>query len=276
VSFGAWGKVDGDFFSHPKALRAIEIAGPGTIGLWAMALSYTRRYQLNGYVPPGFVRPFAEGDGPRLAHALVACAVKPAGHGLWLEDHDRGGWVFYKFAKYNPPTPPHLHKHRSDAGAKGGKARAERSRQLGLIPPPSKLLETCLETYTGIGNGDLDLGGGGGGGGGREVTEADFEDIYAAYPHKEGKARGMDILRRKVRTLAELARLNRAVLNYAEKCRVERTEPRFIKHWKTFANCYEDYVDLVVVAPTAETQPRTRGGRTYGVAMPAAPDGDEF
>lgn len=76
-------------------------------------------------------------------------------------------------------------------------------------------------------------------------TRFDFEAIYALYPRRgEGKKAGMLRLQQIILTQADYERFRQAVLNYAALCASERREPRYIKHWKTFVNNYEDYLDV--------------------------------
>ena len=77
--------------------------------------------------------------------------------------------------------------------------------------------------------------------------------IYAEhYPRKVGRTKGLAILGKKIKTEKQLRDFEQAVKNYAEDVRVMGTEPEFIKHFSTFANCWEDYVDFK--SPEAESR----------------------
>lgn len=71
----------------------------------------------------------------------------------------------------------------------------------------------------------------------------DLESIYREYPRKEGKTRGMKLLAGKMKTQEDFDKFCMAVRNYASKVKREKTEPKFIKHFATFVNCFEDYLD---------------------------------
>lgn len=74
-----------------------------------------------------------------------------------------------------------------------------------------------------------------------EVFDADLEAVYGLYPRKEGRKRGMALLRRAATSRARLGEVAQAVRNYAAS--VAGKERDFIKHFDTFMGCWEDYVD---------------------------------
>lgn len=74
-------------------------------------------------------------------------------------------------------------------------------------------------------------------------TKFDFESIYARYPRKEGKKRGMDALKKTILTPEDYQRFSDAVDKYCAICRRDRREDRYIKHWSTFVTSWEDYAD---------------------------------
>lgn len=67
----------------------------------------------------------------------------------------------------------------------------------------------------------------------------DFESIYALYPNRKGKKRGMEICRREILTSEDFFKLRTAVENYAREC--QGREPQYIKHFSTFMNNWRDY-----------------------------------
>lgn len=73
-----------------------------------------------------------------------------------------------------------------------------------------------------------------------------LEPVYAAYPRKEGKSRGIGIAKRSIRTPEELELLSKAVANYTRM--VVGKEKQFIKQFGTFMGCWRDYLDAAVVA----------------------------
>ena len=71
-----------------------------------------------------------------------------------------------------------------------------------------------------------------------------LESVYQRYPRKEGKTRGLEKLRREIKTPDDFEALGKAVDNYAALVRRDGTEPRFVKHFSTFAGCWRDYLTL--------------------------------
>lgn len=69
----------------------------------------------------------------------------------------------------------------------------------------------------------------------------DFEALYAKYPRKEGKTRGMDQCRRQIKTAADFHALDRAVETY--RAAVTGHERRFIKQFSSFMSCWRDYLE---------------------------------
>lgn len=72
--------------------------------------------------------------------------------------------------------------------------------------------------------------------------EISLAEIYALFPRKEGKSKGLTKLQTTVKTQEDFARCLRAVTNYAAS-RVGE-DPAFTKHFSTWATCWEDYVDF--------------------------------
>ncbi len=92
--------------------------------------------------------------------------------------------------------------------------------------------------------------------------EFDFESIYAAYPRKIGRTRGLKLCVSRVKTAKQYSDLERAVRNYAHTA--ADADEKFIKHFDTFMGCWEDYVDAGILTPrpklarsnTAPLEPR--------------------
>lgn len=83
-------------------------------------------------------------------------------------------------------------------------------------------------------------------------TEYDFESLYKIYPRHIGKKLGHRRLRSLIKTNEEFEMFRAAVLNYKRLCELEKREPRYIKHWSSFVNCWEDYV--TEEKPAADSQ----------------------
>lgn len=76
----------------------------------------------------------------------------------------------------------------------------------------------------------------------KPTPKLDFESIYAVYPRKEGKKKGMEKLKREINSHEKFTQLQFAVNNYAIKCK--DTETRFIKLFSSFASTWEDYLEI--------------------------------
>jgi len=67
---------------------------------------------------------------------------------------------------------------------------------------------------------------------------------YSNYPRKEGKQQGIRTLRRNIKSMQNVEDFSKAVDNYAKHVELNNPEPKFIKMFSTFANCWQDYVEL--------------------------------
>lgn len=69
----------------------------------------------------------------------------------------------------------------------------------------------------------------------------DFEGLYQQlYPRKEGKAKGLLICGREIRSPGDFAALKSAIQNYA--AHVAGKDPKYTKHFSSFMACWKDYV----------------------------------
>lgn len=70
----------------------------------------------------------------------------------------------------------------------------------------------------------------------------DFEALYKLYPRKgEGKSKGLDKLRKTIRTEEDYLRVHKAITNYIALIEKTNRSPEYIKMWSTFCNNWEDY-----------------------------------
>ncbi len=79
----------------------------------------------------------------------------------------------------------------------------------------------------------------------RERVSFDFDAVYARYPNRKGKAKGLERLRALVRTQAEYEAVLLGVARYAAEVARDRVEPQFVKHFATWVNgrCWLDYAE---------------------------------
>lgn len=69
----------------------------------------------------------------------------------------------------------------------------------------------------------------------------DFDALYAAYPRKVGKARGMALCRSRIKSPKQYELLKRAVHNYARH--VAGKDAEYIKHFSSFMASWTDYIE---------------------------------
>lgn len=71
----------------------------------------------------------------------------------------------------------------------------------------------------------------------------DFDLAYSNYPRKEGKKRGHERLKAKIKTKEQFDNLVISVNNYSRYCETHTKEIQFIKQWSTFCGEWEDWVE---------------------------------
>lgn len=86
----------------------------------------------------------------------------------------------------------------------------------------------------------------------------DFDAVYALYPRKEGRKKGLQRCRSQIKTREKYDALLRAVKNYAAKVQAEQTEAKYVKQFDTFMGCWEDFVQYQ--QSLAKTLPARRVG----------------
>lgn len=82
----------------------------------------------------------------------------------------------------------------------------------------------------------------------------DLEAIYAAYPRKEGRKKGLARLRQLVTSRLKYDAIMGAVRRYSAQN--AGTDKGYLKHFDTFVNCWEDYAEPTPGAPSTTTEPR--------------------
>lgn len=78
---------------------------------------------------------------------------------------------------------------------------------------------------------------------GPECVILDFEILYRKYPRKLGKQKGIATCKAQIRGPEEFQALSLAIDRYAEHCRKNATEPRYIKHFSTFMHSWRDWLE---------------------------------
>ena len=73
----------------------------------------------------------------------------------------------------------------------------------------------------------------------------DFEELWAIYPRKADKAQAYKKYRARLEDGFSHEQLLKSVKNYAEQCRRDRTEEKYIKHGKTFLGESTPFLDYL-------------------------------
>lgn len=76
----------------------------------------------------------------------------------------------------------------------------------------------------------------------KKTENFDFETIYELYPRKIGKKLGIKRLLINIKTPEKFQLLKEAVQTYAAFCLEHNTEEKFIKHFSTWVNAWEDWI----------------------------------
>lgn len=80
-------------------------------------------------------------------------------------------------------------------------------------------------------------------GSGEKPNSKDFDAIYQKYPRKEGKADGMKIMKREIKTPNDLRLLSLAIDRYRQSLENKKTDAKYIKHFGTFMSKWRDWLD---------------------------------
>jgi hypothetical protein len=77
----------------------------------------------------------------------------------------------------------------------------------------------------------------------RVAYAPEFETLWRMYPRKVGKKLGMTRALAQLKTPDLVADAHQAITNYNRYVEVNKTEPRYIKQFSTFMNCWQDWVN---------------------------------
>lgn len=70
-----------------------------------------------------------------------------------------------------------------------------------------------------------------------------LEECYRAFPRKLGKSQGIKNAQKTIKTSSDIEKLKVAVLKYSEHVKSNKLEPKFIMHFSTFMNQWEDWLE---------------------------------
>lgn len=78
-----------------------------------------------------------------------------------------------------------------------------------------------------------------------ERVRLDFESVYEEYPRKEGKQKGLDLCKAKIKTQEDYEKLLCSVRRYRAHCDKVGTQREFIKHFSSFisSGSWKDWAD---------------------------------
>lgn len=68
-------------------------------------------------------------------------------------------------------------------------------------------------------------------------------DLYALYPKKMGKKKGVAKLKTILKTEPDFQKVKTAIENYMAHLKANKTESKYIKHFDTFVNQWDDWLD---------------------------------
>lgn len=80
-------------------------------------------------------------------------------------------------------------------------------------------------------------------------TEIDFVNAYNLFKRKEGKAKGLEKLKREVKTISDLELFKKAILNYNAQQIKLRTDIKYYKHFDSFVSAWREWVDFKTEDP---------------------------
>lgn len=75
------------------------------------------------------------------------------------------------------------------------------------------------------------------------TPELDFEPAYNLYRLKKGKSKGLEKLKKEIKTSYDVSLLIKAIENYNKDLDINKTEIKYIKHFSTFASEWRDWIE---------------------------------
>lgn len=245
-----WVKLDDGFPEHPKVLAA----GVEASWFYVCGLAYCKRQLTDGLIPGAVLSRLSSCSRPvLLANKLVSV-------GLWeregdnfrvhdyLQENDTAEQVKAKRAATKERVRRWREKRDAEAangnaGNAGGNGVTESFGNAGCNAPPIPDTDTDTEITRNT----------------RAPARPvfDLDAVYRAHPSRKGKAKGLDRLAVLIKTEAQFDAVLAAAKAYADECRTNGTEERFIAHFSTWVNQrrWEDEPQLPITAPPADPAP---------------------
>lgn len=72
----------------------------------------------------------------------------------------------------------------------------------------------------------------------------DIEALYQAYPRKVGKTKGIEKLKKIIKSESDYQNVKTSIENYAGLVKAEQTDKKYIKHFSSFISNWEDYLEI--------------------------------
>lgn len=173
--------------------------------------------------------PFEEWEKQKLHNALieVGLAKKITNKGVYVSGANKQfSWLLQRVEagrKGGKNKAKNTQKH-GLAGASGSLAKASKRKPLTLTPTLSLSLNNNLNTIA--------------------QNKFELERFYELYPRKIGKKRGLAKLKTIVKDQETYDMVKLAIENYGKYCSNQKLEARYIKHFSTFVNSWEDWIEL--------------------------------
>ena len=271
----AWVKLDEHFADHPKMAEACDSsAGPLPQLLWALGLAYANRKLTDGFLSIPVVRRLINWGGSKVTvegrppeNEFLADQLVRAGLWVAVEEEDELGGIIvhgYRIHDYHDHQPRAAEVlAKREARAAAGRSSGEVRRNKTGTNDEQNANKSGTKTNTGTGTvtqeeisfaqpgveresqtgqqsapsetpADDGLG---------AAAKFDFEALYALYPRKVGKKRGLQRCRSQITSQRRYDQLHTAITNYAATMAREGRELSYIKHFDSFMSIWEDWIN---------------------------------
>jgi hypothetical protein len=82
-----------------------------------------------------------------------------------------------------------------------------------------------------------------------------FENLWMKYPRQIGKKRAFTHFKASVKTMQDILDIQKALWNYVQKIKKERTEEKYIQYGSTWFNNWRDWLDYGCPKPKEDIAP---------------------
>ena len=74
-------------------------------------------------------------------------------------------------------------------------------------------------------------------------SKTSFDEVYELYPRKIGKKAGEEKYKKSIKTTDQVSQILMAVKNYSNHCKKSKSDAKYIKHFSTWMNTWEDWIE---------------------------------